>query len=34
MATDNKQQIIPQGGGATGVDEHVDPQEYTRLLDL
>ena len=34
MATDKQQQIIPQGGGATGVDDQVDPQEYARLLDL
>src|SRR3954465_10619634 len=34
MATDKSQQIIPTGGGATGLDESVDPQEYARLLDL
>ncbi|HEX7019178.1 MAG TPA: 30S ribosomal protein S1, partial [Gemmatimonadaceae bacterium] len=44
MATDNPQQNIPQGGGATGtaektsgfspLDDQIDPQEYARLLDL
>ena len=33
MATDKQQQIIPQGGGAA-LDDHIDPQEYARLLDL
>src|SRR3954453_6078068 len=34
MATDKSQHIITSGGGAAGLDESVDPQEYARLLDL
>jgi small subunit ribosomal protein S1 len=34
MAHDKQQQIIRQGGGATGLDDQVDPQEYAALLEL